>query len=171
MPKPDTPPNPQPDLAEIFSRYKPELLRFLLRRRCRRSELEDITQEVFKRVLVMKDTSQIEDFRKYLPTVAWNIVKAARKRESTSVVTFDSFLAEIASESPATSHDVSAEEKSELRRDLIRASKGMSRQQKRVLKLRFHDHGLETIARRMSISRDRARRLIERAYAHMRSKW
>jgi RNA polymerase sigma factor (sigma-70 family) len=171
MPMPDSPPRPPLDLLEIFSRYKPELVSFLLRRKCRRSELDDITQEVFTKVWAMKDPSQIRDFGKYLPTVAWNVVKAGRKRDARSAVTFDSWLAESASERPVPFQWVSAEQKAEVRRDLIRVSRCLTRQQRRVLKLRFYEIPLEEIAQRMSISRDQVRYLIKQANARIRAKW
>lgn len=77
-------------LEAAFSRYSPELYRYVLRRMGRPADAADLTQEIFERFLRSEGPGKVRDPQSYLFAIAANVVTDARLAEGKSVVTFDS---------------------------------------------------------------------------------
>lgn len=77
-------------LEAVFSRYSPELYRYILRRLRRAEQAADLTQEIFERFLKGSGAGKALNPRAYLFGIAANVVADARLAEGKDPVTYDS---------------------------------------------------------------------------------
>ncbi len=77
-------------LETAFSRYSPELYRYVLRRLRHPADAADLTQEIFKRFIRGEGPGKARDPRAYLFAIAANVVMDAQLAEGKTVVTYDS---------------------------------------------------------------------------------
>lgn len=79
---------------EAFSRHNAELQRFLARRIARAEDADDLAQEVFARLLRVRDADLVRNPLSYLLGIATHVVREFRQRRQHERVLFDSSLAE-----------------------------------------------------------------------------
>src|SRR5262249_18426692 len=132
-------------------------------------------QEVFLRVIALKDLSQIEDFRNYLFQVAASVLAKAHEKSSRNAVIGDWEQAQAAAEVPQK-HDplfdpCAGVNGIDLKIDLNAAAAGLSREQRELIVLKLRGEENEAIAKIRSTSVFRIKRRLQEAYAHMRSKF
>lgn len=77
-------------LEAVFSRYSPELYRYILRRMRRAEQAADLTQEIFERFLKGAGVGKALNPRAYLFGIAAHVVADARLAEGKDPVTYDS---------------------------------------------------------------------------------
>lgn len=103
----------QEDIAwvrEMVGTHYAPLYRFLLARLPHRQDAEDLTQEIFLRLLRVPQVDLIRHPDAYLFRIAANLLLEFRLRAGKSIVAFDSEQAEVAAASAATSDSSSAAE-------------------------------------------------------------
>ena len=172
------PPDPTDKNATIiwlFHRYRADVFRFLAAGSRSRRELDDHCQEVFLRVLALKDLSQIEDFKNYLFQVAASVLAGAREKDRRNAVIEDSEQALAASEAPQ-GHDPffdprAGAEGLHLKLDLNTVSAGLSHEHREIIVMKLRGEENHAIAQLKSTSIFKVKRLLQEAYAHMRSKF
>src|SRR3569833_1885667 len=76
--------------ARAFSKYAPELHRYIEQRLRRPGAAQDLTQDVFERFLQVKEADAVRNPQAYLFGIASHVVREARFREDRSLVTFAS---------------------------------------------------------------------------------
>ena len=96
-------------LEEIFRRCTPDLHRYVQRRLRRRSDVPDLTQEIFERFLRGDWRAKVRDPQAYLFGIASHVIADARMAEQKSFVTYDSEVSGKASETLESSVPDSAE--------------------------------------------------------------
>jgi RNA polymerase sigma-70 factor (ECF subfamily) len=77
-------------LEAAFSRYSPQLYRYVLRRLRLPADAADLTQEIFERFIRGEGPGKARDPRAYLFAIAANVVVDAQVAEGKAVVTYDS---------------------------------------------------------------------------------
>jgi RNA polymerase sigma-70 factor (ECF subfamily) len=83
-----------------FRSHARELQRFLLRRVNDRQDIDDLSQEVFARLMRVENTDLIRNPLAYLLGIATHVVREFRQRKQHQCVIFDSDMADSLSESP-----------------------------------------------------------------------
>lgn len=92
--------NPAPPLAvSIHEQFRADLHRFLARRLRGEQDAGDLAQEVYLRLLRLRDSELIQKPRAYVYTIAAHVAYQFRLRSEQNPVTFDSEAAELASTS------------------------------------------------------------------------
>jgi RNA polymerase sigma factor (sigma-70 family) len=87
--------NTPADLAdEAFQQHSAELRRFLLRRVKNRDDADDLAQEVFARLLRVKDAELVRKPMAYLIGIATHVVREFRQRRQLEPVLFDSHVSD-----------------------------------------------------------------------------
>jgi len=88
-----------------FRSHARELQRFLLRRVGDRNDADDLSQEVFARLMRVENVELIRDPFAYLLGIATHVVREFRQRKQDQRVIFDSDMAESLADNPgAESH-------------------------------------------------------------------
>ena len=83
------------DLADAaFQLHSAELRRFLLRRVKNRDDADDLAQEVFARLLRVKDAELVRKPMAYLIGIATHVVREFRQRRQLEPVVFDSHVSD-----------------------------------------------------------------------------
>lgn len=80
--------------TNAFRNHLSELHRYLLRRVGRPSDADDLAQEVFARLLRVRDAELVRDPLAYLLGIATHVVREFRQRKEHARVVFDSALAD-----------------------------------------------------------------------------
>jgi RNA polymerase sigma factor (sigma-70 family) len=172
---PQDPADRNATIVWLFHRYRADVLRFLASRSRSRRELDDHCQEVFLRVIALKDLSQIEDFKNYLFQVAASVLAGAHEKKNKTAVIEDSEQANAASEIPRE-HDPlfdphASAEGIDLKIDLNVVSAGLSRVDRELIVLKLRGEENEAIAKLQSTSIFKVKRRLQEAYAHMRNQF
>jgi RNA polymerase sigma factor (sigma-70 family) len=81
-----------------FHRHARDLQRFLLRRVAERQDIDDLSQEVFARLMRVENVALIRNPLAYLLGIATHVVREFRQRKQHQCVIFDSDMAELVSE-------------------------------------------------------------------------
>lgn len=81
--------------------YSAVLRRYLLRRVARRQDADDLAQEVYSRLLRVRDAELIRNPQAYVLGIAAHVVYEYRQRQGQSHVLFDSEVADSAADQPA----------------------------------------------------------------------
>lgn len=84
-----------------FRTHALELQRFLLRRVGDRHDVDDLSQEVFARLMRVENAELIRNPLAYLLGIATHVVREFRQRKQHQCVIFDSDMADSLSDSPA----------------------------------------------------------------------
>ena len=93
--------SPAPSFAEsAFENYHRELRRFLRRRVARAQDLNDLTQEVYLRIMRVENSELVRKPLAYIYGVASHVAAEFRIRARNERVIFDSSVAEAATEDP-----------------------------------------------------------------------
>src|ERR1700683_4613827 len=86
--------------TSAFREYSPELHRYLLRRVHHLEDADDLAQEVFARLLRIRDAELVRKPLQYLLGIAAHVVREFRQRKQNEHVLFDSELADNVCEHP-----------------------------------------------------------------------
>ena len=162
--------NPQPSLVvRLFAEHRDALLAFLRRRVRARADAQDLAQEVYLRMLRVRDLAAIRDPVPYLYKVANNLVKeqAVLDRRQASGIGIDELAAREQLETlPAFDGELDAAQRAARLRNVLRL---LRPRWQAALELRF-THGLSyrEIAIRLGVSPQMARKYVERALLHCR---
>lgn len=154
-------------LGDWFRRWRLPLQKFLITKpSVTAGDVDDISQEVFLRLLRYERTELVQHPQAYLFQIAsnvaseWAIRARSRYPHKSSWVT--ELVAEDSPEEEASRERISAE--------VERAINTLPMQHRSVLRLRFtEDLGYAEIAERLGISRRRVKRTIVNSYAKLRS--
>jgi RNA polymerase sigma-70 factor (ECF subfamily) len=162
--------NPQPSLVvRLFAEHRDGLLAFLRRRVRARADAQDLAQEVYLRMLRVRDLAAIRDPVPYLYKVANNLVKeqAVLDRRQASGIGIDELATREQLETlPAFDGELDAAQRAARLRNVLRH---LRPRWQAALELRF-THGLSyrEIAIRLGVSPQMARKYVERALLHCR---
>jgi RNA polymerase sigma factor (sigma-70 family) len=92
---------PVSQLAQsTFHTHARELQRFLLRRVGDRHDVDDLSQEVFARLMRVENAELIRNPMAYLLGIATHVVREFRQRKQQQCVIFDSDMADAVAENP-----------------------------------------------------------------------
>jgi RNA polymerase sigma factor (sigma-70 family) len=80
--------------TSAFREYSPELHRYLLRRVHHLEDADDLAQEVFARLLRVRDAELVRKPLAYLLGIAMHVVREFRQRKDNDRVVFDSVVSE-----------------------------------------------------------------------------
>ncbi len=90
-----------PLAATVYEQFRAELHRFLVHRlRGQKQDAGDLAQEVYLRVLRLKDSELVQRPQAYVYTIASHVAYQFRLRTEQNPVTFDSQAVEHAAENP-----------------------------------------------------------------------
>lgn len=93
-----------------FSRYAPELYRYVLRRLRRPADAADLTQEIFERFLRGEGSGKVHNAQAYLFGIAAHVVADLRLAENKDTVAYDSEVCNALAETTRASMADPAEE-------------------------------------------------------------
>jgi RNA polymerase sigma factor (sigma-70 family) len=124
------------DLAgTAFRDHAGELQRFLARRVAQPQDADDLAQEVFARLLRVRNADLVRNPLSYLLGIATHVVREFRQRKQHERVLFDSDLAEVVAEHTDGAPEQSVTEQFELRERLDKALKQLPAAHQLVLLL------------------------------------
>ena len=106
---------------EAFSNHAADLQRFLARRIARAEDADDLAQEVFARLLRVRDADLVRNPLSYLLGIATHVVREFRQRRQHERVLFDSALADDLSECETSESAPGVAEQLELEQRLNQA--------------------------------------------------
>lgn len=156
-------------VAESYERYGPELLRYLHRRIRDRQDARELAQEVWRRLLRIKDTTQVLEPLAYVYRVAGNVVAEYHLLRRRDLVHVDSEAVDYAAEH---SPDLSADDMSETlarQAELHRVLATIPKMYRNVLLLRVTDGcSYEEIARQLQLTPKTAEQYFYRAMTLVR---
>ena len=162
--------DPKPSLVErLFAEQRGALQAFFRRRIRSKADAPDLAQEVYLRMMRVRDQDAIRNPVLYLYTVANNLVKehaVADRRQAGSVDIEEVETHELLEVLPTFDGDVDALQRVARLRTVL---KQLSPKCQAVVALRFTD-GLtyQEIAVRLGISRQMAKKYVEQALVHCR---
>lgn len=166
-----------PDRAEAqvnalaFEQVRPSLQRYLMRQLHRAEDAEDLTQEVYLRLLRLTTTEVIRFPQAYVLRVAVNVLYEFRHRRRRGKIEFDSSLAEYAARNLADDADPPEEAyERQLNQSLIEdlVQRLPDKQQAVLIMATREKMSYEEIAARLNISASTARVHAFRALAFIR---
>jgi RNA polymerase sigma-70 factor (ECF subfamily) len=157
-------------VAEISQRYGTRLRRFLSARLRNASDVPDLAQEVFLRLLRVPHHESIRSPEAYLLTVASHVLYQHRVSQSAIPETLD--ISEVFTELHALNAD-SPESRAEVTQrleDLQRALKELpARECSALLLHRFDGYSIQEIASKLGVARPTAKKYLAKALAHCRA--
>ncbi len=154
-------------LVDWFNQWRSPLRKFLIRRNARsRAEVDDISQEVFLRLLRYNQAELVQHPQAYLFKMASNVAAewsiAARSRRPHD----SKWLAEL--HTGDLPEDAAARAKAE--EEMERAINTLPPRQREVLKLQFYEGlGYAEIAERLGITPRAVKRSVIKSYQKLRS--
>lgn len=157
-------------IADLFSRKKGALQAFIARRTRAPSDIADLVQETYLRMLRTGE-SVIDDPESYLLAVASNLVKEhallAQKREAREVLTDPSALPDYA----ANIDYASNRELEDTKARLARVVKQLPSRYQLILDLTYAE-GLSQsqIAQQLNVSRSMIQKILIKAHTHCRAR-
>jgi RNA polymerase sigma-70 factor (ECF subfamily) len=156
-------------VAALSAKYGRRLQRFISKRLHDRTEVPDLAQEVFLRLMRVDDHEIIRSPEAYLFTVASHVVHQHRARQSSAPATIDiaAVLTELQliSDDDPVAHADSQQRLEEVQRALAELP---SRISTTLLLHRFAGLSIEEIGRRLGVARPTAKKYLARALAHCR---
>lgn len=153
----------------MASRYGKRLRSFLSKRLRNEADAPDLAQEVFLRLLRVKNDETIRSPEAYLFTVASHVLHQHRLKQSATPPSVD--ISELFSDLELTSCDdpVSKSDIAQRIEQLERSLKELSPKVSTTLMLhRFAGFSIEEIAERLGVARPTAKKYLARALAHVR---
>jgi RNA polymerase sigma-70 factor (ECF subfamily) len=133
------PPNQTDQVANLavdaFRSYATDLRRYLSRRVRRGQDVDDLAQEVFARLLRVRDAELIRSPLPYLLGIAAHVVHEFHQRQRSERVTFDSEMADTMAEFTPQDHGQLMSEATELHQWLERGLKQLPPSHRAVLLL------------------------------------
>lgn len=87
--------------ADVFRHYAADLQRFLRRRLRDPQSADDVTQEVFTRLVRVRQPDLVKNPHAYLFGIAFHVIRELRLQETRQPVNYDSQAADRAGEQPA----------------------------------------------------------------------
>jgi RNA polymerase sigma-70 factor (ECF subfamily) len=156
-------------VERLFAQHGHSLLAFLYRRLHRRSDAAELAQEVYLRILRLRDTTQIRDPEAYLYTVAGNLARERLAVEQRYVRGVD--LEAALGPTPLRDlHDLLGQMDTEMRsKRLVELLKELPPKCRGVIALHYW-HGLSyaEIAQQVGISNRMVKRYLNQALKHCR---
>jgi|SRR5271154_526321 len=161
---------PKPSLVErLFAEHRAALQTFFLRRIRSKADSADLAQEVYVRMLRIRDKDAIRNPVHYLYTVANNLIRenAARDRRQTSGIDIDEAPTHEQLETlPAFDRDFDATQRIVLLRTVLQQLRPKCRA---AVELRFtHDLSYREIAMHLGVSPQMAKKYVAQALGHCR---
>jgi RNA polymerase sigma factor (sigma-70 family) len=159
----------QPGLAQWVSAYADDLQRFLAKRRFIESDIKDVCQEVYLRLLRFNRSEVIHNPQAYLFRVAANVAHdfKLRRPQWTSLESEpveEAALGTDASESPESLADAAYRS-----RALARVMAELPPLPRAAIALQYHENlSYDQIAERLGVSQRVVKRAVARAFALMR---
>jgi RNA polymerase sigma-70 factor (ECF subfamily) len=153
--------SPPPDITALYDRFAPELYRYIYRRLGARTLAEDLTAEVFVRVLHRQ--REPNDWRAYLYRIAHNLVIDSLRKHPHMLEEADELLVDERND-PAERAEI-AEEQHRLRKAIAR----LTPEQQQVVVLKFiQEMSNAEIARILDKPEGAVKALQHRALANLR---
>lgn len=161
--------DPKHRLADWFLKWRAPLRKFLIGRgSVPASDLDDVAQEVFLRLMRYGRTELIEHPQAYLYKMASNVAAEWALRGRYARSRDPEWLTGLSGESQADPVDDQAEQ-IELQDEIRRALMTLTPQQREVLKLQFYSGLSRTeIAHRTGLSERSVKRALMKSYAKLR---
>lgn len=149
----DNPQSASSFVEESYQKYGPELRRYLHRRLRDRQDARDLAQEVWRRLLRIRNTAEVVEPLAYIYRAAANVIAEYHLLRSRDCVAMDSDAMQYAADHPA---DIARDEMTEQlvrQAELERILAGMPKTYREVLLLRIRE-GLtyEEIGKQLSFS-------------------
>jgi RNA polymerase sigma factor (sigma-70 family) len=165
-----TAPEPKPSLVgRLFAEHRGALQSFFLRRIRSKAEAADLAQEVYVRMLRIRDPAAIRDPVSYLYTIAFNLVKenAVLDRRQASSVDIDELAAqEQLGTLPGSDDGVDAARRAVRLRVVLQQLRPKCRA---AVELRFtHDLTFREIAVHLGVSPQMAKKYVAQGLGHCR---
>ena len=158
-------------LHQLFTTHARQVRGFFRRRIAERSEVPDLSQEVFMRLLRLQNLASIEDPQRYLFTVASNLLKershSLEQRARPARIPIEDVLdaPELATDM-ATDHELDVERQIQQLRQILPL---LPPREREVLTLVYEQRkSYREIARRWGVSRTAVEKTVARATAHCR---
>jgi RNA polymerase sigma factor (sigma-70 family) len=156
--------------GSVFDHYSRSLQRYLLRRLRSAQEVRDLEQEVYLRLLRVRDAELVRDPEAYMYRIASHVVHEFRQRARHELVTFDSAAAD---EHEAHMPQISPDRLAETlyaERQLERVMKKLPRKWRAMFILHMRD-GLThaEVAAQLSISVHTVKKQMFRAFLALQS--
>jgi RNA polymerase sigma factor (sigma-70 family) len=155
-----------------FRRYGPELQQYLLRRLPRAQDAEDVIQEVFMRLLRIKDSTFVRDPRAYIYGIALHVVREFRMRaERTGTwITFDPETIRSLADHPDEVPPDDMAERLSLQREIEQVLRQLPALHKSIFLLHKRDgYSYEEIARQLGLSIHTVDKYLVQAKAWIRT--
>jgi RNA polymerase sigma-70 factor (ECF subfamily) len=162
--------DPKPSLVgRLFAEHRGSLQSFFLRRIRSKAEAADLAQEVYLRMLRIRDPAAIRDPVSYLYTIAFNLVKenSVLDRRQASGVDIDEMSAqEQLGTLPAFDDDVDAARRAARLKVVLQQLRPKCRA---AMELRFtHDLSYREIAVHLGMSPQMAKKYVAQGLGHCR---
>jgi RNA polymerase sigma-70 factor, ECF subfamily len=139
-------------LEAAFSRYSPELYRYVLRRLRRPADAADLTQEIFERFLRSDGLGKARNPQAYLFAIAANVVVDAQLAAGKSLVTYDSQACDALTE-VAANPDLDMSERMSLAQELKTALAQLPEMQRAAFLLtKWEGLSIQETALRMNLT-------------------
>ena len=156
-------------VERLFAAHRGALQAFFYRRVQQRSDASDLAQEVYLRMLCVRDTDAIRDSEAYLYAVASNLAKehAARdRRRGIAIDVEDSAVQEQLAELPGFDGQIDAAQQEKRLRAVLRQ---LPAKWHAAVVLQY-EHGLshQEIGQRLGVSPRMVKRYLGRALGHCR---
>ncbi len=159
-------------VGATFRRYGPELQHYLLRRLPRAQDAEDVIQEVFMRLLRIKDSTLVRDPRAYIYGIALHVVREFRIRaERTGTwLTFDPESIRSLAEHPAALSPDELPDHLDMQRQIERALQKLPPLHMTIFVLHKRDgYSYEEIAGKLGLSVHTVDKYLVQAKAWIRA--
>ena len=152
-------------LSDWFRQWRAPLRRFLIGRGAARSDLDDVAQEVFLRLMRYQLTELIEHPQAYLYKMAANVAAEWAIRGRQVRVYESEWLAALPAEDRVEDRISHLELQDEIERALL----SLTAQQRQVMKLQFFEGlGRIQIAERLGMSERSVKRVLMKSYEKLR---
>jgi RNA polymerase sigma-70 factor (ECF subfamily) len=155
-----------------FRRYGPELRHYLLRRLPRSQDAEDVIQEVFMRLLRIKDSTLVRDPRAYIYGIALHVVREFRMRaeRAGTWMTFDPEVVRTLAEHPEEISPDALPDRLDLQRQIERALQELPPLHMKIFLLHKRDgYSYEEIAEKVGLSVHTVDKYLVQAKAWIRA--
>ena len=156
-------------VAWLFTRHRLRLRTFLGRRVRRQEDIEELVQEVYARMLAVRDIENVRDPEAYLFTVASNLAKehALRERNAQRAVDVDDpSVQEQFAEVPAFGTYIDAEARIKRLREVLRELPPKCHAA--VVMAHWYGMSYEAIAARLGVTPHAVKKYLRQALIHCR---
>jgi RNA polymerase sigma factor (sigma-70 family) len=157
--------------GRAFKQHATRLLRFLMRCRGCEQEADDLAQEVYLQLLLVKEAEAVRQPQAYMYRIAAHVVYRfkERKRRESDLVTFDLQAVDQLQEQPETEAGDNAEEHLDMERELDRLLAQLPPLYQAIILMRKRD-GLSyaQVAEQLDISVHTVKKYLHRALVQLR---